>query len=372
MTYVGIDLHSDCFTCCYLSDRSKKKFITYKLTNEDISAFKKTVSKKTSVMVEASTNTFKFAERIQSSVKEVVIANTFKLKLISLVKKKTDKIDAEKLAIVLKMKVQSKEEMFTPVYLPEKEIQQLRSCLSTYRLLRKHIVSLKNRIHSIYKQNLMPFTKTYIFGKKNREKLQEINIDPVTDFQLRLLFLDLKKKEDSIKELEEYVLYLGQAYKRQIAILTSMHGISVFIAIAIIADIARIDRFKSSKKLCAYLRSAPGISSSNETVRNLSTNKHGRKVAVTMLCQSLNHLRDGNPKLLHWYENKVETGKKKCIIRMALCRRVISEIYQMLKKGEYHYCRNEALHRKKMLKYQKFLEKYSPGERFKIKEYFAA
>lgn len=151
-----------------------------------------------------------------------------------------------------------------------------------------------------------------------------------------------------------------------------MHGISVFIAIAIIADIAKIDRFKSSKKLCSYLRSAPGVSSSNETVKNLPTNKHGRKVAITLLAQALNHLRDGDPKLLHWYEGKVETGKKKGIIRMALCRRVISEIYQMLKKGEYHYYRNEELHRKKMLKYQKFLEGYIPPEKFQIKEYIVA
>jgi len=39
-----------------------------------------------------------------------------KLKVISLVKKKTDKIDAEKLAIVLKMKVKSNQRMFEPVH----------------------------------------------------------------------------------------------------------------------------------------------------------------------------------------------------------------------------------------------------------------
>ena len=40
-----------------------------------------------------------------------------------MVKKKTDKIDAEKLAIFLKMQITSNEELVKPVYIPEKTIQ---------------------------------------------------------------------------------------------------------------------------------------------------------------------------------------------------------------------------------------------------------
>jgi hypothetical protein len=42
---------------------------------------------------------------------------------------------------------------------------------------------------------------------------------------------------------------------------------------------------------------------------------------------------------------------------MALCRRVFTEIYQMLKKGEYHYFRDENNHRGKMEEYYNFLKK---------------
>jgi len=92
----------------------------------------------------------------------VFVANTHKLKLISLVKKKTDKIDAEKLAIYLKMQILSGEQLIKPVYVPDNTIQELRSLFTTYKLLRKQIGQLKNMIHAILKQNLFPFTKTYI------------------------------------------------------------------------------------------------------------------------------------------------------------------------------------------------------------------
>jgi hypothetical protein len=60
---------------------------------DDLKRFYLHLDTQTYVMVEASTNTFKFVELIRERIKEVYVANTHKLKLISLVKKKTDKMD---------------------------------------------------------------------------------------------------------------------------------------------------------------------------------------------------------------------------------------------------------------------------------------
>jgi hypothetical protein len=91
----------------------------------------------------------------------------------------------------------------------------------------------------------------------------------------------------------------------------------------------------------------------NKTVIK-STMKAGRKLSITLLSQSLNHFREGNEKLQRRCE-RVKIFKKKGVVRMALCRRVFAEIYQMLKKEENHYFRNPALHEKKMAEYRKYL-----------------
>ena len=44
---------------------------------------------------------------------------------------------------------------------------------------------------------------------------------------------------------------------------------------------------------------------------------------------------------------------------MGLTRKVFSEIYQMLKKEEYHYYRNEKNHKNKMKEYDNFLNSYN-------------
>jgi hypothetical protein len=47
--------------------------------------------------------------------------------------------------------------------------------------------------------------------------------------------------------------------------------------------------------------------------------------------------------------------KKAGLVRTGLRRRVLAEIYQMLKKGEYHYGRDPVNHEGKMAVYRRFL-----------------
>ena len=74
------------------------------LNEKDITLFLDSVDVcKTHVLVEATVNTFAFTGLIKDHVKEVIVANTFELKNISFTSKKTDKVDAYKLARILKV-----------------------------------------------------------------------------------------------------------------------------------------------------------------------------------------------------------------------------------------------------------------------------
>ena len=132
MNFLGIDLHSNKFTCCLVYDDGSKKKYTFDLDSNSLKNFYPLLDKNMYVIVEASTNTFKFVEHIRDQVWEVYVANTHKLRLISMVNKKTDRIDAEKLAIFLKMQLVSGEELIKSVYIPEQRIQDLRSLFTSY------------------------------------------------------------------------------------------------------------------------------------------------------------------------------------------------------------------------------------------------
>ena len=82
MICLGIDLHSDCFTCCFIYEDGRKHKVRYQLDDESLLEFFKLLTLNTYVMVEASTNTFKFVEVIKEKVKEVYIANTYTQKFL--------------------------------------------------------------------------------------------------------------------------------------------------------------------------------------------------------------------------------------------------------------------------------------------------
>jgi len=363
MNFIGIDLHTNRFTCCYRNERSPvdkpsqgRITRTFELDAEGLAAFYRTLTDDTYVLVEATITTFSFVRLFKERVKEVVIANTYELKQVSLARCNTDKIDADKLCRIIKTQVLSGEPQASPVTLPPEEIQVLRGLFTTYRLFQKQNVQLKNRIHSLLKERLYGFTQEEIFDQRNRKKIRAITPGSALHFQVNLLLDRLERDEADMETLKDRILLEAAPFMAQIEILTSMKGISVFIAIAIIADIIDVSRFKNSKAFTSYLRSAPRVANSNTSVSIKGINKKGRKLSATLLTQSLNHVMDASVKLRVWYDRLCEY-KKPGLVRTGLRRRVLAEIFQMLKKGEYHYGRNEQNHFAKMVQYRRFLEK---------------
>jgi len=362
MQFIGVDLHTNRFTCCYRDEnggpegKGKKETETFELSDYGIAQFIQTLADEAYVLVEATITTFAFVRIIQPLVKQVIVANTYELKQISLARKNTDKIDADILCRVLKMQVLSGEQAVSPVTVPPVEIQDLRGLFTTYRLYKKQTVQIKNRIHSLLKEKLYGFTQEEIFGKKNREMIRGLENGTAMSFQVNELLNMLEQLEEHVLSLEEEIQARAEPYMREIEILTSMKGVGVFTAIAVIADIITVNRFKNSKAFTSYLRSAPKVSNSNTSVSIKGTNKKGRKLAATLVTQSLTHVLTSSPKLNRWYMEL--TGHKKAgLVRTGLRRRVFAEMYQMLKKGEYHYGREARIHEAKVSQFKRFLEK---------------
>ena len=137
MKFIGIDPHKNCFTACFLDEKGNKSIITYNLNAEGIQKFFEKVDMESHVLVEATINTFCFVNLIKSNVGQVLVANTYELKTISFTNKKTDKVDAYKLARIMRSQIMSGEEQVHPVVVAPEKIQDLRALFITYRLKRK-------------------------------------------------------------------------------------------------------------------------------------------------------------------------------------------------------------------------------------------
>jgi transposase len=358
--FYGIDLSKESFKAALLKkDSDELRMISCPLHGEAFTTFKAQLTDEDYVAVEASTNTFWFVEQIRDLVKECFVLDPYKLSIIYRSTKKTDKTDAQKIAHKLKYHIlydQSGSE-FPSIFIPSKEIQELRSLLSTYEMLKKELIMTKNRIRSILTQNgFFGLKSKDISLQKNQQYISGLSLSSVVQGQLTVLFQMLNMQEESIKRIKETAVINSTSFQREVDILTSVKGISPFIAVVLLADIADIHRFKNAKHFCSYLRAAPKIDASGDSTKIGRTNKHSRRSTMSVLVECINHFRSSSPRLNAFYERKA-VGKSRGKVRVAVVRKVLVSIFHMLSRKEYFRDMDIQNHENKMKEYEKIIKK---------------
>jgi transposase len=352
MAYIGVDLHTDKFTAMFKDRRESLE--TYYLDPDGIRKFKNDLNEDDYIILEASTPTFSFTDIIEDKVKKAIVVDPFQFKAIANSGKKTDKVDARTLARMGKYHVESGENFLPEVYKPAESIRKLRSLFTTYQLISKQITMVKNRIHSIFKQNLKPYSKGYVFDEIMTGH-KPIDLDEEYKLQVEVLFDVLSKLGEKKSEIKKEILLTGELFIADIDILVSISGISVFLAIALISDYATIKRFKNAKKFSKYLRSTPRTELSNQRVKNGKTQKNGRKLSFVFMLQGIPHFITENPGTAKSYK-KLKMFKGAGKARTALVRKMFVAIFYMLRDRKYYRFMNKKLHDKKIREYRDLLD----------------
>jgi transposase len=283
------------------------------------------------VIVESTTNAFWMYRQIKPHVRDCYVLNT---NAVHLRGNKTDRIDAKKLLQILSTFVFTKTENELPaVYVPSEEVMKLRSLFASYGLFTKMGTQCKNRIHSIYCQNGCVIEKKDLRYADFRKSLLSTN--PLDDYwheQVEFLLEELTTILTKIDRLKKSILHLAyEMFHDEIEILITIPGMSPFTAAAFMSDVCDISRFSSSKKLCAYLKTTPRVKASNKTMHLGPVSKAGRSLTVTLLTQSINHLKTASPAYQDFYE-RLRVGKSAGKCRIALIRKTVTSGYYMLKR----------------------------------------
>lgn len=349
MALYGIDLHSDSFTVATIAglDCSRhRQVFSVPLSGQRFQRFKAGLSKQDVILIEATTQSFWFHAQVADRVRDCYVFNPH---VLDHRRNKTDKIDANMLLDRLTYnELMIDDPAKLPyVYIPEPEVQQLRGMLSTYMLLRRMITQSLNRIHSIYRQQGIRIQKSHLTVKANREQLLvQAALPAMWMVQVCTLINCLESLQAEKEQLKDLICFRGyQLFPQQLRLLMSIKGVSVLIATALMADIATVDRFPSAKKFCSYLRTAPTVQASNETVRLGKTNKEARSLTCTLMTQSVRHFT--SCKHFSDFKDRLSAGKRPGTVRMAIIRKTLTCAYHMLKRDQlFRWVETDCYHRK--------------------------
>lgn len=362
MRLIALDLHQDNIVTAVLDFSTASRPLLahrYGLDEASLGEFIGLLDKGDVVMMESTFNAFWLYHRIAPLVSSCHVLN---VNAVHLRGNKTDKLDARKLLELLSTFVVTDTLHRMPtVFVPPENVTKLRSLFSSYRLLKKSETQLRNRIHAIYRQNGVVIDRKELGSAKYRATL--LKDHPLKDYwreQVETFLETLQLIIPKHVRLKKAILSLALAlFPEEIRLLTTIPGFSGLTAAAFMSDVADIRRFASAKKLCAYLRTAPSIKSSNKTRHLGPVSKCGRSLTVSLLTQSVNHLKTASPSYADFY-NRLRTGKSAGKCRIALIRKTLTAAYHMLRRGTDFNNKNNVAYERKQKVLKRFIKDYQP------------
>ena len=321
--FIGVDLHKNRFTVCYLGESGGYKLVIFSLNLKGLERFKETLTKDDEVAVESTGNAGYFAREIKGLVKEIKIINPTQFKIISHSVKKTDEHDAVTIARYLA------KGLIPEVRMRSKEESQIASLIGTRDKLVKLRSALKNKIHNILNANGIVTAREIFGSEKGLEKILTLNIDGSYLFELKIIVEQIRSLNKSIDQISREISSRGEKLKGH-KNLTSITGIGDLSATILLNTIGNINDFSDEKKLASYFGIVPRVYVSNETNHYGRITKMGNKIGRTALVQATLIAIKYSPYLRNFYFRlKGKKGSGKAII--ATARKLLGIVYRTLK-----------------------------------------
>ena len=323
--YIGVDLHTNSLTACYLEKGEETRFKTYQLTPAALRCFKQSLELKDELSVEATGNTEFFIEAIQEVVSRVVIVNPREFRVIRNSVNKTDKNDARALAYFLS------KDMLPEARRKSKRHQKVGSLSQTRDKFVKSRTYFMNKVHGILNTCGIKLKKESLGTEKGLQRVLIHPIDEVSQFEVEVLVDQISKLNESIKKLDKKLVEVGSQLKGH-ENLVSIKGIGDRSAAILLSAIGDVNDFEDESKLFSYFGIVPRVSNSNETERSGRITKRGTKLGRTTLVQCTLIAIRYSSYLRRFYDRiKAKKGSGKAII--ATAKKMLSIIYRTLKNN---------------------------------------
>jgi transposase len=333
MRFIGLDVHKRVVEAVMLDEAGAvKKRARFACTREELTRFAQAqLGKEDKVALEATTNTWGVVSLLEEHVGEVVVSNPLRTRAIAEAKVKTDRVDALVLAQLLRC------DYLPRVWTPDPHTQLLRSLVSRRAALVQERTMVKNRIHAVLHQRLIPVPEEGgLFDRRGRRFLAELALDEcgrkALDSELRLL----EAVEAEVSEVSSLIASHGYQDPR-VKLLITLPGVDVAVAQTLLATLGDLDRFRDGDHAASYLGIVPATRQSAEHCYHGPITKQGKGHARWMLVQAAQHLAR-HPGPLGVFFRRLAKKKNRNVAVVATARKLVVIAWHMLRNNEpYRY-----------------------------------
>lgn len=321
MRSIGVDLHSNSLTACYLSQDGMEEIRTYNL--RELGAFQASLSVGDELAVEATGNTRWFVSQVKALVARVVVVNPSQFAVIRQSVKKTDKHDARALAQFLQR------DLLPEARLKNAACAALNSLCQTRQKLVELRTTLINKLHAIHRAHGIESKKSEFGSEKGLEQARARDWSVVERVEIEVLTSQIRSLNESLKKVDKQLAESGADLEGHQSLL-SIKGIGAKSAAILLSVIGDVKDFENEEKLASYFGIVPRVSDSNQTQHHGRITKRGSKLGRTTLVQcTLVAIKYSDYLKSYYTKKKKEKGAGKAII--ATARKFLGVIYRTLK-----------------------------------------
>lgn len=324
MVTVGVDLHKRVSQIAVLSDQGS---VTQRRLANDATRVGRFFHElpPARVAIEASGTWWWLVDLLEGLGHQPVLSHPKQTKAIAAARLKNDRVDAERLAVLLRG------DLLPTVWIPPREIREARELLRH----RVSLVWLRTRIKNgllalLARRNLQPRSATHWLSVGGQRELAQLRLGAsagtIRDDTLALLRLLDAQIRSADQELAR-----RWASDPRVQRLQTIPGFGPFVAILLVLELADITRFPSAKHVASYIGLTPRVRASADRVRTGHVSKEGnRLMRWALVIAATQAVRRPGP-LRAWFRG-LQQRKGTKIARVAAARRLAEIAYQVWKE----------------------------------------
>jgi transposase len=307
------------------------------LRPQALDAFARTHLRKTDKLaVEATTNTWAVVEILCPFVAAVVVGNPLQIKAIAQAKVKTDKIDAEVLAQLLRC------DYLPAVWHPDEHTQALRRLTTVPAGPVGDRTRLKNRVQSLLAQLLIEPPVNGLFTKQGLNWLRATNLPADARETGDRYLRPYEAVEKELGAVEDQLMALAHK-SHQAKLLMTLPGVAHGVAMSLLAALGDISRFRDGDHAASYLGLVPITRQSGGKCYHGHITKAGCAQTRAMLTQAAQHAAS-HPGPIGAFFRRLRKRKSH---NVAVARKLVTIAFLSIKNDEpYRYAKPETVRTK--------------------------
>jgi len=328
MFYSGIDLHRDNSMITTIND-SGAVINQQKMPNDELAILNYffSMGRQHRAVVEATANWYWLSDLLNDHGIELVLAHAKYLKAISYAKVKTDKVDSQTLANLLRINMIPTAHQISPALRGLRDLMRAR-----LKIVSKN-TSCQNSIHRLMgKYNLNIPGDNKLHDLSTLDLLKDLPMPKEALFQLEALKEQIILFQQQINKLEKSI-HPELIPNPDIQRLLWIPGIGKILAFTIYLEVDGIERFPDTKHFLSYCRLVPGADNSNRKVKHKSGNKDGNRYLKIAFTEAAVRAIQYFKEIKAFYQAK-EKRKHKAIAKTIVAQELAKICYFVLKNKD--------------------------------------